>query len=91
MTASDFTISTIESMLPTLTLGRIARLITKDWKKVHFAAVPYLNAMFDLASTADNYGADSGDSIVRYFLSNANSWRGPIAKLVKAELKRRLI
>jgi len=29
---------------------------------------------------------DSGDSIVRYFLSNASTWRGETARRVKKEL-----
>ena len=41
-------------------------------------------------SVANNYGLDSGRSIVQYFLSNAQSWRGPVAKAVKAELKKRV-
>ena len=32
---------------------------------------------------------DSGRSIVRYFLGNAGTWRGDVAKAIKAELKRR--
>jgi hypothetical protein len=39
---------------------------------------------------SDHYYADDARSIVIYFLSNASSWRGPVAKAVKAELKRRL-
>jgi hypothetical protein len=79
-----------------LTLGFIARLIRKTWvnKKgestVYFGAVPYLSAMGDLNNIEDTYGMDSGQSIVLYFLSNASTYRGPQAKIVKAELKRRI-
>ena len=35
----------------------------------------------------DNYGADSAVSIVAYFLANAQTWRGPEARRIKAELR----
>lgn len=66
----------------------IAREIRRDWKKVNFAAEPYLSAMSTLNSIQDSYGLDSGKSIVLYFLANASSWRGEVAKRVKAELKK---
>ena len=65
----------------------IAAEIKKDWKNVYFGAVPYLQAMFCLNTVDEDYGFDSGKSIVLYFLSNANSWRGEVAKRVKKELK----
>lgn len=69
-------------------LHEIASEIRRDWKKVNFAAQPYLSAMSTLNSIQDSYGYDSGKSIVLYFLSNASSWRGEVAKRVKAELKK---
>ena len=69
-------------------LYEIAADIRKDWGvKVNFAAKPYLDAMASLNSIEDNYGWDSGKSIVLYFLSNASSWRGETAKAIKKELK----
>ena len=68
-------------------LSVIAREIRSDWKKVNFAAVPYLNAMASMGDIRDNYGYDSGKSVVLYFLGNAGAWRGDVAKRVKAELK----
>lgn len=65
----------------------IATEIRKDWKNVNYAAKPYLDAMSTLNSISDNYIMDSGKSIVLYFLSNASSWRGEVAKAIKAELK----
>jgi hypothetical protein len=44
--------------------------------------------MSSLNQVGDNYGMDTGDSIVRYFLSNAATWRGEVAKRVKNELKK---
>lgn len=69
-------------------LSVIAAEIRKDWKNVNYAAKPYLDAMSSLNSINDSYGMDSGKSIVLYFLSNASSWRGEVAKRVKAELKK---
>lgn len=69
-------------------LHEIAADIRKDWgAKVNFAAKPYLDAMASLNSIEDNYGWDSGKSIVLYFLGNASSWRGETAKAIKKELK----
>jgi hypothetical protein len=68
-------------------LWTIAAEIRNDWKKVYFGAVPYLQAMETMQDVSQNFGFDSGKSIVLYFLSNANSWRGEVAKRVKKELK----
>ena len=68
-------------------LYQIAAEIRRDWKKVNYAAKPYLDAMGSLDTINDNYGYDSGKSVVLYFLSNAASWRGGVAKRIKAELK----
>lgn len=72
-----------------LSIDGLARMAAKDWKNVNYAAKPYLQAMFSLNTVDDNYGYDSGKSIVMYFLSNAASWRGETAKAVKKELKKR--
>jgi hypothetical protein len=68
-------------------LYEIAREIRKDWSPVNYAAKPYLDAMRELSSIDDDYYADSGRSVVLYFLSNAASWRGENARRIKAELK----
>ena len=68
-------------------LYEIACDIRKDWKNPYFGAKPYLDAMATLDSINDNYGWDSADSIVRYFLGNASTWRGETAKTIKKELK----
>jgi hypothetical protein len=65
----------------------IAEEIIANWKPVYFGAVPYLKAMACLGSMTDDYGCDSADSIVLYFLSNARTWKGETAKRIKAELK----
>jgi hypothetical protein len=68
-------------------ISEIARDIRREWANVNFAAVPYLDAMMDLDSIDDMYGADSAKSIIAYFLSNASSFRGERAKELKEELK----
>ena len=68
-------------------LYEIAAEIRRDWKKVYFGAVPYLDAMQTLNNITDNYIMDSGKSIVLYFLCNADAWKGETARRVKAELK----
>jgi hypothetical protein len=68
-------------------LTDIAREINEDWKRPHFAAVPYLNALAGMHCITDRFGHDDARGIVLYFLSNAGSWRGPVAKRIKAELK----
>ena len=65
----------------------IAQEIYSDWKNVNFAAKPYLDAMECMESIHSQFFADSGKSVVAYFLSNATDWRGETAKRVKAELK----
>lgn len=69
------------------TLREIANEIKQDWSPVYYGARPYLEAMATLCTIDEAYLCDSGRTIVAYFLANASSWRGPIARRVKAELK----
>lgn len=66
---------------------QIAADVKIHWPKVNYAAKPYLDAMFQLDKITDDYFADSGKSVVLYFLANATTWRGDQARRVKAELK----
>ena len=69
----------------------IADDVAATWKpRVHPFAAPYLNAMLSINSISDMCGADSAESVVRYFLANAQTWRGPDAKRIKAELNHML-
>ena len=70
----------------TRTLRDIAKEIRSDWKKVYFGAVPYLEVMEILDGMDDSFHSDSADTIVRYFLANAGTWRGDVARRVKKEL-----
>lgn len=73
-----------------LNVAGLARVIRSDWKNVYFGAKPYLSVMTGMDSVKDSYGADSGSEIILYFLSNATTWKGRVAKAVKDELKSRL-
>lgn len=68
-------------------LSTIAADIRRHWPTPYFGAVPYLEAMSQLSSIGENYYADSAESVVLYFLSNATTWRGEEARRLKAELK----
>lgn len=72
---------------PSRSLSVIATEIQHDWKRPYFGAVPYIDAMLALNGMSDRYYLDSAESIVAYFLANAGSWRGEVARRVKAELK----
>jgi len=65
----------------------IATEISEDWGNVNYSARPYLSAMYTLDKVSDPYGADTGVGIVAYFLSNASSWQGPVARRIKKELQ----
>ena len=73
--------------MQTRPLSNIAHDIRRDWKTVNYGALPYINAMLQMDRVTDAYMYDTGASIVRYFLCNAGSWRGPVANVIKAELK----
>jgi hypothetical protein len=72
-------------------MHRYLHIIADDirlfWPNPYFGAVPYIRALGALQTVNDDYGYDSGRSIIIYFLANARTWRGPHAKRIKAELK----
>ena len=68
-------------------LYAIASDIKSDWKKVNYAAKPYLEAMETLNTINDKYYLDDAKSIVLYFLCNATTWKGENARTIKKELK----
>ena len=77
-------------MLKDKNISQLAYMVSKDWKKVNYAAKPYLEAMYGLDTINDTFMFDSGKDIVLRFLCNASAWRGETAKAVKAELKSRV-
>lgn len=71
----------------TRSLTTIAREIRADWTKPYFGAVPYLDAMHHIETVHDKYYYDDARSVVLYFLANAGTWKGDVARRIKAELK----
>lgn len=71
------------------TFQQIAKDIKSTWLNMYFGAVPYLEAMLELDTTDPNYMYyyDTAGDIARYFLANAQTFRGADAKRLKAELK----
>lgn len=68
-------------------LSEIAKDIRRNWKKIHYSALPYLAAMDQIDRVSDFFMYDSGHSVVRYFLSNARTWKGAVAATIKEELR----
>lgn len=66
---------------------RICYEIKREWPNMSPYAKPYFDAMHSLTSIKENYYADTGVSVVLYFLANASSWKGEAARRIKAELK----
>lgn len=71
----------------TRSLNTIAREIKSNWAKPYFGAVPYLDAMHHIETVHDKYYYDDARSVVLYFLANAGTWKGDVARRIKAELK----
>jgi hypothetical protein len=65
----------------------IARDIEIEWKNVYYGAVPYLNAMKTLHSVSEDYYGDRAETMIIYFLANAQTFRGEAARALKTELK----
>lgn len=75
-------------------MARTISAIARDIIKAHREAgknPPYLSAyvlpMVSLSEVTDYYGADDGEYVVTYALSNLSHWRHPKAKALKDELK----
>ncbi len=80
----------IQAQAMTDNLAEIAQIIELDWSKPYFGAVPYIKAMKKMQSIEDFYYMDSASTIILYFLANASTWRGDIARATKAKLKQLL-
>lgn len=74
-------------------LSDIAREIRTNWSErptgIYFGALPYIRAMayMDTSDLSDSFGDDDADDVVIRFLTNAGTWRGPVAQKIKAELR----
>lgn len=71
------------------TFQQIAKDIKSIWLNVYSGAVPYLEALLTLDTSDPNdvYFYDTAGDIVRYFLANAQTFKGTDAERLKAELK----
>ena len=71
------------------TFNEIALDIKANWTNMYYGAKPYVDALLTLDTTDPNakYFYDDAETIVRYFLANAQTFRGEIARKLKAELK----
>lgn len=79
----------LAQQLASAPLSQVADVIRRSWHPISVHAQPYVQTMLQLPSIDSNYGLDSGKEIVLRFLCNAGTWRGPVARVVKAELSRR--
>lgn len=70
----------------------IADAIGQDpaYEPARWCAEPYRYALAHMIAITDNYGADDGPTIAVYLLANLQHYRGPRARAVKAELRKRL-
>lgn len=68
-------------------LKLIAKDIYADWKSPYFGAVPYLEAIDRLNHVDDKFGEEDGRTQVIYLLSNMTTWKGEVARRIKAELQ----
>lgn len=76
---------------PTETLLRSLNVIFNEvdqsWTNPYFGAVPYIRALKSLDNLNDMFVNDKAVDLVRYFLSNAQTWKGVVARRIKKELK----
>jgi hypothetical protein len=73
-------------------LRQLVAIVFDDWDTISADAATYLYALdaHDCEVLSDPVGNETAELQVRYFLANAGGWRGPVARAVKAELRRRL-
>jgi len=74
-------------------ISEIARDIKRSpwWRSnASIYARDYIEAMSCINSIDDQYGLDSGESVVLYALSNMATFKGEEARAIKAELKSHL-
>lgn len=72
-------------------LSDIAREIWADFKAkpMAYAAEPYIDALYyvDQKDLHGYFGEDKIEYVVIYLLENLGTWRGDVARRVKAELR----
>lgn len=75
--------------LESMSIYRLMEVVKNDWSRPYFGALPYIAALMALTDNG-YYEEDSWQCLAVYFLANARTWRGPLARDVKVELNRRL-
>ena len=83
-------IAEIEKALPNMKIYEICTVIRMSWANVYFGAKPYISAMASIQDINERFIAEDGRTQVAYFLANATQWKGPVARIVKKELNKRL-
>jgi len=78
--------------LAAMDLQQLIAIVFDDWTAINPDAATYLQALdsHDCAALNDRVGNETAELQVRYFLTHAGQWRGPVARSVKAELRKRL-
>ena len=75
-------------------ISAIAQDISNEWSKaksgINYAAKPYLVRLRTIESINDTVMFETARSVILYFLSNASTFRGGNAKVLKLELKEHL-
>jgi hypothetical protein len=73
------------------TIKAIVADVFSEWgEKVHtvgYAAKPYLDALSNVESAEEFYGAEKAEHLVRYLLSNLTQFKGQRARELKEELR----
>ena len=73
-----------------MSVSKIADVILSNWKrKIDPSAFPYVQAMLQIEKIDDQYGNETGRDVVLGFLTNAQKWKGDIARQIKKELRKR--
>lgn len=73
--------------LQTMPTPALARLIYDSWTAPD---APVFPALYGMSASNDNGTLHESRPHVERFLRESRGWRGPIARAVKAELRRRL-
>lgn len=74
------------AMTPALRAAVLNAMTWTHRSPAGYAAKPYVDAVLSVPMGATGYGDESLRDVVMYLRSNLRSWRGPLAKEVKAEL-----
>lgn len=75
-------------------IGDIVTDIGAEWGEklptVGYAAKPYIDALTNVSTADDMYGAEKAEHLVRYLLSNLAQFKGQRARELKEELRAHL-